>query len=259
MKSLDYTKGAPPLYMQIYQDLKEKIIGKEYEYGKNIPTELELQEYYGVSRITVRQAIFSLEREGLVVRTRGKGTIVCKQEVIEELLSSIKSFTEEMRERNMIPGTKFAEVSKVQANETLADIFSCETGAPLYRIRRIRTANEKPIVLFDTYISGRYQLPLENEPYYGSLYRLLEDLGIQAPVGIEERFEAVTADSEIAGALGVHIGDPIMKRTRISFDSDVNVLEYTLSYYNAAHYTYVVYAGTTDKNTQDKNTEEQKD
>lgn len=80
MKTLDYSKGSVPLYVQIYQDLKEKINNKTYEYGQNIPTEFELQEAYGVSRITVRQAIQALEQEGLVIRARGKGTVVAKQE-----------------------------------------------------------------------------------------------------------------------------------------------------------------------------------
>lgn len=248
MKTLDYAKGALPLYVQIHQDLKEKIEAGVYEYGQNIPTEFELQELYGVSRITVRQAILALEQEGLVVRARGKGTVVSRQEKIEELLTRIRSFTEEMHDRNMTPGTKFAEVSRVQADGKLADIFSCGLGEPLYRIRRVRTANGKAIVLFDTYLSGSHEIPMENERYYGSLYQLLEQQGIAPPVGIEEQFEAVIADDAIAEALSIKVGAPVMKRIRIAFDKALTVQEYTVSYYNAANYTYVVYAGITDKN-----------
>lgn len=254
MKSLDYGKGAPPLYMQIYQDLKEKITGKEYEYGQTLPTEAELQEHYGVSRITIRQAFSSLEQEGLVVRTRGKGTIVARQQVIEEQLTSIKSFTEEMRERNMVPGTKFAECRRVEADEELAELFSVDPGAPLYHVRRIRTANDRVIVLFDTYLSGRYELPLENSRYYGSLYRLLEDCGVHSPVGIEERFEAMVADAELAEELTIKPGAPVMRRTRVAYDRDLNVLEYTRSFYDAARYAYVIYAGVTDQSDESSGT-----
>lgn len=247
MSKLDYTKGAAPLYMQIYQDLKDRIAREEYEYGQTLPTEAELQAYYDVSRITVRQAFSFLEQEGMVVRTRGRGTIVSRQSVIEELLTSIKSFTEEMRERNMSPGTKFAECRKEEADEELADIFSCKAGDPLYRIRRIRTADDRVIVLFDSYLSGRCNLPLNNNLYYGSLYQLLEDCGVHAPVGIKERFEAVIADQELSEALSLQVGAPIMRRTRTAFDSDQNVLEYTRSFYDAARYAYVVYAGVTGK------------
>lgn len=247
MKPLDYSKGAVPLYVQISQDLKEKIDTGVYEYGQNIPTEFELQEMYDVSRITVRQAIQSLEQEGLVVRARGKGTVVSKQEKIEELLTRIKSFTEEMRDRNMVPGTKFAEISQVRADEHLADVFSCPVDTLLYHVRRVRTANGKAIVLFDTYLLSQKELPLENERYYGSLYQLLEEQGIPHPVGIEEQFAAIIADETIGEALDVDAGSPIMKRVRMSFNKDLQVQEYTLSYYNGMNYTYVVYAGITDK------------
>lgn len=248
MNTLDYSKGAVPLYIQIYQDLKKKIETQVYEYGQNIPTEFELQEIYNVSRITVRQAIQALEQEGLVIRARGKGTVVAKQEKIEELLTRIKSFTEEMLDRNMIPGTKFAEIEKVEADEKLGDIFSCEVGRTLYHIKRVRTANGKAIVLFDTYIYSEKELQMENERYYGSLYQFLEQQGIATPVGIEERFEAAIADEAIGDALGINIGSPVMKRVRTAFNKDLQVQEYTVSYYDGASYSYVIYAGVTDKN-----------
>lgn len=247
MKVLDYSKGAMPLYMQISLDLKEKIESGVYEYGQNIPTELELQEYYDVSRITVRQAIGALEQEGLVIRTRGKGTVVSKREKIEELLTRIKSFTEEMRDRKIVPGTKTASVEKIGADERLADIFSCGVGDPLYHVERVRTGDGRAIVLFDSYISGQNELPLESGCYYGSLYSLMEEHGIGLPVGIEERFEATVADERIADALGIDVGAPVMKRVRTAWGRDLQVREYTTSYYNGMAYSYVIYAGTTDR------------
>ena len=248
MKPLDYSKGAVPLYVQIYQDLKDKIENKVYGYGQNIPTEFELQEAYGVSRITVRQAIQVLEQEGLVIRARGKGTVVAKQEKITELLTRIKSFTEEIRERNMVPGTRFAQISKVEADEKLADVFSCPVGSPLYRVKRVRAATGKAIVLFDTYLSVKGELPMDDGLYYDSLYGLLEQQGIPQPVGLEEQFEAMVADEAIGEALNIPVGAPVMKRVRTAFNKDLQVQEYTISYYNGANYTYVIYAGIADKN-----------
>ena len=244
MSTLDTSKGAVPLYVQIYQKLKEKIESKEYEYGQIIPTELELQELYGVSRITVRQAIQALEQEGMVSRARGRGTVVSRREKIEELLTRIKSFTDEMKDRGMIPGTKWAEITRVEADEKLAEIFSCQPGDPLYRITRVRTADGAAIVLFDTYVPGTFPLPMEREAYYGSLYELLAKHGVPAPMEIEEQFEAIIADKETAKALDIQPGAPVMKRVRMSFDGKSNVQEYTLSYYNAARYTYVIHAVT---------------
>ena len=101
MKKLDDSKGAPPLYLQISNILREKIIKQEYEYGDHIPSEKEIQELYGVSRITARQAIQELEQDDMVKRARGKGTIVTFQPCIDEYLNTIRSFTDEMKERNL--------------------------------------------------------------------------------------------------------------------------------------------------------------
>lgn len=246
MKVLDYSKWALPLYVQIYQDLREQILKRVYEQGQTIPTELELQGIYNVSRITVRQAVQNLEQEGLVIRSRGRGTVVAQLEKIEEQLSLIKSFTEEMRDRNLVPGTKFAEVSTILADEKLAEIFSCSMGDMLYRVRRVRTANGRAVVLFDTFIFTDKKLPLDNSLYYDSLYQLLKEQGISQPVGIEERFEATIADAEISKALGVTVGAPLMKRVRKSFDKDHRIQEYTHSYYDGANYSYIVRVGVTD-------------
>lgn len=247
MKELDYSKSAPPLYVQVYRDLKEQIAGRVYDNGQSIPTETELQALYGVSRITVRQALAALEQEGLVVRVRGKGTMVSRQRVIEERLAGIKSFTEEMRERGMVPGTRAAHCERVTADETLAGIFACPVGAPLWRVRRVRTADSRVIVLFDSYLSGRCSLPLEDAHYHGSLYALLEAQGIYPPAGIRERFEAMVADEALAETLEIAVGDPVMFRTRIALDREQQVLEYTRSYYNAASYAYIVHVGVTEK------------
>ena len=97
MKRLDDSKGAPPLYLQISQILRDKILRHEYDYGDRIPSEKDLQDQYEVSRITARQAIQELEQENMVERARGKGTIVTYQPCIDEYLNTIRSFTDEMK------------------------------------------------------------------------------------------------------------------------------------------------------------------
>lgn len=108
MEQLDFNKGAIPLYIQIKKIIKDKILSNEYAPGDAIPSEAQLQKRFGVSRITARQAIAQLETEGLVERARGKGTRVIFQNKIEEELIGIKSFTNEMLERGITPGTSLA-------------------------------------------------------------------------------------------------------------------------------------------------------
>lgn len=173
MEKLDFGKGAVPLYIQIKKIIKDKILSKEYAPGDSLPSEAQLQEIFHVSRITARQAIAQLESEGLVERARGKGTRVLFQNKIEEQLAGIKSFTNEMLERGIQPGTRWAHIELVKADRHVADIFGCKKGDLVYRLDRVRTGDDVPIVYFVSYFSRDRNLPLEDEKYTGSMYALL--------------------------------------------------------------------------------------
>jgi len=240
MEQLDGKRGAMPLYLQIKNIIKKKIIDKTYDYQATIPSELELQNSYKVSRITARQAILELEREGYVSRARGIGTIVIYQKKIEEFLTRIVSFTDEMKERNMVPGTKKASIEIIGADEIMAEVFHCNIGDNLYCIKRTRTADGDPIVLFVSYFSISRNLPMDHERYMGSLYELLAQLGIHSPVEVKEKFEVALADKTIATELDMKKGDPILKRSRISYDDEREILEYTISYYRGDRYSYSI-------------------
>ena len=230
MEKLDFGKGAVPLYIQIKKIIKDKILSKEYAPGDSIPSEAQLQEIFHVSRITARQAIAQLESEGLVERARGKGTRVLFQNKIEEQLAGIKSFTNEMLERGIQPGTRWAHIELVK-------------GDPVYRLDRVRTGDDVPIVYFVSYFSRDRNLPLEDEKYTGSMYALLDELNIRKPVKTRENFKAITARKEEAEKLDIKKGDPLLIRERVSYDHEGNVLEYTISYYPGERYSYSIELG----------------
>jgi GntR family transcriptional regulator len=238
---LDFNKGASPLYHQIKEILKEKIENEEYFPGDILPTELEMQNMYNVSRITVRQAINELVNEGYISRTRGKGTVVVSNK-IEEKLNRIMSFTEEMKIRGLEPSTKFANISIIKLSKTIANYLEANKDEEAYKIERLRYADDSPLVFFITYFKKDIDLPLDNEVYMGSLYELLKSKGIQVSKA-KEHFEAVIADEKVCEYLNIDIDAPVLKRTRISYDTDGNVLEYTICYYRADRYKYSVEIG----------------
>ena len=211
MEKLDFGKGAVPLYIQIKKIIKDKILSKEYAPGDSLRSEAQLQEIFHVSRITARQAIAQLESEGLVERARGKGTRVLFQNKIEEQLAGI--------------------------------IFGCKKGDLVYRLDRVRTGDDVPIVYFVSYFSRDRNLPLEDEKYTGSMYALLDELNIRKPVKTRENFKAITARKEEAEKLDIKKGDPLLIRERVSYDHEGNVLEYTISYYPGERYSYSIELG----------------
>ena len=95
MKNLDFGRGAKPLYMQLKEIIRKDIETGVYARHETIPAEIAFQNEYGVSRITVRQAISSLEQEGYVERSRGRGTQVIWRKGIEEDVNQLISLTDE--------------------------------------------------------------------------------------------------------------------------------------------------------------------
>lgn len=239
MNKLDKSKEAAPLYLQIGTVLKDKILKREYEYGEKIPSESELEKQYGVSRITARQAIQELEKEGMVERARGKGTIVVYKKRIEEYLTKIRSFTEEMEERDIQPGTKYAHISIVKASKSLAQLFQTNVDSPVYCLERVRTGGGTPIVFFQSYFAISRNLPLDDQIYYGSLYNILEEKGCK-PERIIEKFDCIMPDEETCSHLDIQANQPILRRIRTSFDEKDQVVEYTIGLYRADQYSYHV-------------------
>lgn len=239
---LDHSKGASPLYYQIKEILREKIENEEYLPGDTLPTELELQKLFDVSRITIRQAISELVNEGYVSRARGKGTVVIFKK-IEEPLNRIMSFTEEMKMRGYEPKTKFVNISIVKANKTIAKFLELDKIDKVYKIERLRCINDSPLVLFTTYLRKDLNLPLDEKEYYGSLYELLKKTNNIIVTKAKEYFEAVASNEQISKHLNISVHTPVLKRTRISYDNNCNVLEYTICYYRADRYKYSVEIG----------------
>lgn len=237
MGILDTSKGAPPLYLQISQILKNKIVNKEYEYGDYIPSEAELQNIYDVSRITARQAIQELEQQKMVIRSRGKGTKVIYRKKIEEYMTKIKSFTNEMKERNIQVGTQSAHISIVAADEIVAEIFDIEKGEPIYYLERVRTGDEIPIVAFRTYLSSKLELSLDDSLYEGSLYEILSEKDC-APVIVNEKFDCLMPEERIAKELGIDRKQPVLRRTRVAQNAQGDTVEYTIGYYRSDRYSF---------------------
>ncbi|HLO01534.1 MAG TPA: GntR family transcriptional regulator, partial [Symbiobacteriaceae bacterium] len=139
-----------PLYYQIKQDLLESMESGRLQPGDRLPSERELTEQYGVSRMTVRQAIGHLEQEGFIRREQGKGSFVAPAK-LEETLVGLTSFTEEMQRRGLVPSTRVIRIETVQSERVAAQL-SLPADQPLYALERLRLAGGEPMELEQLYL-----------------------------------------------------------------------------------------------------------
>jgi GntR family transcriptional regulator len=144
-----------PYYQQLYAILRGKISRGEWKPGDMIPPESDLIEQYGVSRSTVRQVLDILVNEGLVYRERGRGSFVTHP-TVEQTMTRIVSFTEDMRQRGFVPSTKVLSASLILAKGDIGEKLQVPEGEELARVERLRLADGEPMSIEESYLVHRY-------------------------------------------------------------------------------------------------------
>ena len=220
-----------PLYIQIQEYLAAKIDSGELLPGDKIPSERELSEQLGVSRMTVRQALTTLVLEGRLKRVQGAGTFVAEPK-IEHELNLLISFTESAFRKGIKVSSKLLEFEKIPADKTLARKLELRIAQQVYRIVRVRFGNNVPILLERSYFPYHRcpdleKFDLENQSIY---HILTEEYGI-AFAKMRQALEPVAANEFEAEMLNVAVGSPLMLVERITFDIDGLPIEYAKDIY----------------------------
>lgn len=230
---------ADPLYAQVADDLRARILSGAWKPGERIPSEHDLCERYHVSRITVRKGIEELIGERLLRRERTRGTFVndWTAPARSAHFTLARSFTDEMQELGRTVETLWAEVSVEVADERLAHLLERQSGSPLLRLQRTRGTNGKPFAYFVTHLTWRDDYPLDNASYLGSLYTMLRARDVRIDRD-RECLEAVRPSPDVQRILDVDRNQPILKRTRMTAQSNGTFREYTECYYIGSEYQF---------------------
>lgn len=208
--------------------------------GDRLPSEKELMAQHKVSRHTVREAVRDLVLEGIVRIERGRGTFVAPPR-IEQELTSLTGFVEDMLSLGLRPAARVLSVTEVGASGAVASRLNLAEGEPVIRIERIRLADSEPISFDLTFLPAHVgrKVAVENLDLY-PIFSLLEDkLGInleKAEYGLEAR----AADRRTARALGMRPGGPILVIERTVFEQHERPIDYELLHYRGDRLRYMV-------------------
>ncbi len=167
---------AVPLYIQIAEDIKAKIERKELAENSRIPTELELSEAYGVSRITIRKALEILVEDEILVRRQRIGTFVSDKKVSRSL-NRFMGFTQSCEMSGGRPGTKFLSAELVRAKPSDIKVLRLPEDDKVIRIRRLRYCNDVPVILEENHFPKKFAYLLA-EDLNCSLHQILQEHGI---------------------------------------------------------------------------------
>jgi GntR family transcriptional regulator len=225
-----------PLHTQIHDFLRDDILANRLKTDKPIPSERELAEELEVSRMTVRQALNTLRKEGLIYQKRGKGTFVSSKK-FDVHSRNLNGFSDEMNRRGMQPKSQVLQLVRKNATRETAQRLNLEAGDEVYKIERLRLADDIPMAIETTYLRAD-NFPELDKYDFGkqSLYRILEkDYGMNMYSAAED-LEAAICDDKTAELLSVKKKSPLLIVYRTVFAQDDEPIEYTKSIYRADRY-----------------------
>ncbi|MED3572958.1 GntR family transcriptional regulator [Cytobacillus praedii] len=233
---MNISRKKGPLYLQIKQILKDRILHGVYQIHSNLPAEPQLEKEFQVSKITVRKAIQELVQEGYLEAKSGIGTKVIRN-TATSMLSKGKLFTEYLIEEGHQIQKKLLEIEILQNEENtkkyelLGKYCTC--------IKRVYYLNNQPYIHFTHYISPKITNINHSNLEDRSLYELIEkqDYLLER---FQDFFSVSAAPSHVMKTLGLKTETSLLKRIRYSFDVMNNLIEYSVGYYNTELQEYVL-------------------
>ena len=223
-----------PLYQQLQRGIREAIEKRILGPDDALPSERQLAEDLGISRITVRKAIDGLAAEGLLVSRQGSGNFVCTR--IDKNFAKLTSFSEDMRSRGLKPRSVWLNRAQGHVTPEEALTLRLRPGAPVYRFHRLRFADETPMCLEFATIAASALPSLD--AVGTSLYEALERAG-NRPVRALQRLRALLLNAEQAKLLNAREGDAGLLVERVGFLRDGSAAEFCQTYFRGDTYDFV--------------------
>lgn len=222
-------------YEVVLEALSQRIDGMDA--GAALPTESSLAREFEVSPMTVRRALQILNDAGRVVGVRGKGTFVSHAPVTRGM--QLASFSQLMLSQGRRASTRVLAVAMEPSDARTAEAFGIETGAQVYRLRRLRLGDGIPFVLEDTILPAATAPGLLGHDLSGSLYDILRSRYGLAITAATTHIGAVVPASDVLDALALPPGAPCL-RVRAAGRHEGTVIERTTSLYRADMYEIAV-------------------
>lgn len=235
-------RNAPtPLHTQICEALRQQIQSTKLNPGESFPSERELAERYGVSRMTVRQALHRLRQEGLIYHERGVGTFVSSRK-IDVHTRNLRGFSDEMISLGFKPSSHVLELKCESADEEMARDLNLETDEEVFHLERLRLADDEPMAFEITYLPSRICPGLDKiDLTKNSLYQILvKKYNVQMHHAAES-LEAAAATKFTAKQLGIKTGTPVLVVHRVVFSESNQPLESAYTTYRADRYRATFY------------------
>ena len=231
-----------PKYFQIANEIISSIKTNKLKPGNTIPSENDIISQYQVSNTTARKVLLEIEKEGWVIKVKGKGTFV-KENPISRSATKILSFTKNMRQIGLTPSTQL--IDSMIIHQPLMKTISQRNYTlqpPIYKITRLRFANGIPVMKEDRFISMIYCPGIEKINMEQPLYDIYKDsYGLQIKQ-IDQVISAIIINKELCSLFDVKSRIPGFAVEGVTFCGNEMILEMEESIYRGDKYKFTVQA-----------------
>ncbi len=235
-----------PIYLQICDLIREKIDSGEMSIGSRVWSENEIMEKFDVSRNTARKAIETLVVDGIVGRVQGKGSFVQRPKV-ESGLQYLSSFSEEIIAKGLTPSSKVLCFERVHPNLVHAKNLKITEKEWVYKLERVRLADDEPIAHNVTFIPENLCPDLENYSFHeNSLYKVLENKFHHVLSWQRTTVKPIVADERLSEILSVPVEAPLLQTESVSYLAGGTPIESNINIYLSERYEFTVLSHRND-------------
>lgn len=227
-----------PLHARIREELRGHILSGAWRPDDALPSERDLMAQYGVSRITVRQALGDLQKESLIFKLAGKGAYVAHARPFQEL-GRLQGFAEAMAARGHETWNHVLAVEHEAASDHVASRLALSAGAPVTRIERVRHLDRQPVSLDITWVPRPVGERLATADLATRDIFLILENDCATPLGHADlAIDAALADARLAQALETAPGAPVLRIERLTHDAAGRPVDYEHLYCRSDNFQF---------------------
>ena len=228
------------LYVQVIERLKQDIESGIFKENERFPSEFELARTLGVSRATLREALRVLEEEKVIVRKHGVGTFVNPRPLFSSGIEHLSSVSSMIRDAGMEPGTIFMDVIETDVCEESMTKFNCSEEDRLVTIKRVRTADQEPVVYCIDQVLSK-NIPLGTDELLNeSIFDAIEKSGTIRIAQAVAHIEPVGYDDEASSILRCGVDVPLLVLLQHHYSEEGEMVLYSKNYFRADKFSFHV-------------------
>lgn len=224
-----HNRESTPFYKQLKNKIMDDIESGKLSSGDKLPSERELADLYGISRMTARHTLSVLEREGVVERRVGAGTFITNKKIEMDFIT-FNSFTKNMLGKGLTPRTQLLSVRKDQARPSLARKLKVPEGEDVIVFKRLRLVDDTPVAIEESFIPYLFCPGIEEHIADNtSLYQVLEDMYGIVLVKAKEYMQVTFSDDAESKLLRIKSESPCILLEAVAFDKTGREIEFSKS------------------------------